>query len=138
MLKKILVAFDDSEPSFHAFDLALELAFQFKAKLILLAVIRLPEPTTSLELEAILDDAKQHYEQAFRDLRERTNPRQVDFQTSVEVGHPAEHIVAVAERENVDIIVMGRRGRTQVARWMLGSVSERVLRYALCPVTVVK
>jgi nucleotide-binding universal stress UspA family protein len=60
------------------------------------------------------------------------------MRTVIEVGHPAEHLVAMAEREGVDLIVMGRRGRTATARWLLGSVSERVLRYAHCPVTVVK
>jgi len=67
-----------------------------------------------------------------------TDPRGIDVDTRVEVGHPAEHIVALAEKEHCDLIVMGRRGRTQVARRMRGSVSGRVLRYAHCPVTVVK
>jgi nucleotide-binding universal stress UspA family protein len=138
MIKKILVAFDDSESSYRAFDFASELAEKFKAKLILLAIVRLPEPTTSLEMGAILDDAKEHYEKAFRELGDRTNPKGIDFVTSVEVGHPPEHIVALAERDHVDLIVMGRRGRTQVGRFILGSTSERVLRYAHCAVTVVK
>lgn len=138
MIKKILVAFDGSEPSQHAFDLASELAFHFKAKLLLLAVVRLPEPATSLELGAVLDDAKEHYTKAFEDLRDRTNPRAIDFTTTVEVGHPAEHIVAMAEKEHCDLVVMGRRGRTAVGRFVLGSTSERVLRYAHCAVTIVK
>jgi nucleotide-binding universal stress UspA family protein len=138
MIKKILVAFDDSEASYRAFDFASDLAEKFKAKLILLAIVRLPEPTTSLEVGAILDDAKEHYEKGFQELRDRTNPKGIDFATSIEVGHPPEHIVALAEREHVDLIVMGRRGRTQVGRFILGSTSERVLRYAHCAVTVVK
>jgi nucleotide-binding universal stress UspA family protein len=138
MLKKILVAFDDSEASYRAFDFAADLAERFKAKLILLAIVRLPEPTTSLEMGAMLDDAKEHYEKAFQELRDRTNPKSIDFVAYVEVGHPAEHLVALAEKEHVDLIVMGRRGRTQVGRFILGSTSERVLRYAHCAVTVVK
>lgn len=138
MIQKILVAFDGSEASQHAFDLATELAFHFKAKLLLLAVVRLPEPATSLELGAVLDDAKEHYAKAFDELRDRTNPRAIDFTTMVEVGHPAEHVVAMAEKEHVDLIVMGRRGRTAVGRFVLGSTSERVLRYAHCAVTIVK
>ena len=138
MIKKILVAFDDSESSQRAFAFASELADKFKARLILLSVVRLPEPTTSLEMGAILDDAKEHYEKAFQELRDRTNPKNIDFVASVEVGHPAEHLVAQAEKQHVDLIVMGRRGRTQVGRFILGSTSERVLRYAHCAVTVVK
>jgi nucleotide-binding universal stress UspA family protein len=138
MIHKILVAFDGSEAAEHAFDFATELAHHFKAKLLLLAVVRLPEPATSLELGAVLDDAKEHYAKAFERLRERTNPRAVDFTTMVEVGHPAEHIVAMAEKEHCDLVVMGRRGRTAVGRFVLGSTSERVLRYAHCAVTIVK
>lgn len=54
-----------------------------------------------------------------------------------EVGHPAKVLVRVAREEAFDLIVLGRRGLTPVQRWMLGSVSERVLRYAHCPVMVV-
>lgn len=138
MIQKILVAFDGSEASRHAFDLATELAHHFKAKLLLLAVVRLPEPATSLELGAVLDDAREHYAKAFEELRDRTNPRAIDFTSTVEVGHPAEHIVAMAEKERCDLVVMGRRGRTAVGRFVLGSTSERVLRYAHCAVTIVK
>jgi nucleotide-binding universal stress UspA family protein len=138
MIKKILVAFDDSEAARRAFTFASELAFHFKASLLLLSVVRLPEPTTSLEMGALLDDAKEHYAKAFQELRDQTNPRGIDFTTMVEVGHPAEHVVAMAEKEHVDLIVMGRRGRTAVGRFVLGSTSERVLRYAHCAVTIVK
>jgi nucleotide-binding universal stress UspA family protein len=45
--------------------------------------------------------------------------------------------IRFAEEHHTDLIVLGRRGLTPVQRWMLGSVSERVLRYASCPVMVV-
>jgi nucleotide-binding universal stress UspA family protein len=138
MLKKILVAFDDSEASQHAFDFACELAAPFHAKVLVVAVIRLPEPLTSPELEGLIDSGEEHYEKAFEALRKRPPARSVDVSTVIDEGHPAEHIVGRAEKEHVDMIVMGRRGRTAVARWMLGSISERVLRYAHCPVMVVK
>jgi len=58
-------------------------------------------------------------------------------QTDIAVGHPAEQIIHRAELDGIDLIVLGRRGRSMIARMMLGSVSERVLRYAHCPVMVV-
>jgi nucleotide-binding universal stress UspA family protein len=137
MLKKILVAFDGSPGAQRAFDFAAELAAKYQAELLVVAVIRLPEPTTSLELGAILDTMKEQYEKEFAALRGRV-AEPSGLRTRVEVGHPAEHIVALAEKEKADLIVMGRRGHTAIARWMLGSVSERVLRYAHCPVTVIK
>jgi nucleotide-binding universal stress UspA family protein len=136
MLRKILVAFDGSESANKAFDFGADLASAYGAELIVLSVIRLPEPTTSLELGAILDDAREQFAKHFIALRQRLGER-ATIRTEVQIGHPAEHIVAYAEQERADLIVMGRRGRTTIARWMLGSVSERVLRYAHCPVTVV-
>jgi len=138
MLKRILVAFDDSESAHRGFDLACGLAEKFGSHVLLLSLIRLPEPSTSLEIGAILDEAREHYAQAHGLCRARAAARGVDIETAVEVGHPAEHIVGRAERDHYDMIVIGRRGRTSVARWVLGSVSEKVLGYAHCPVLVIK
>jgi nucleotide-binding universal stress UspA family protein len=49
----------------------------------------------------------------------------------------AEQLVLAAERHHADLIVMGRRGKSTFKRWMLGSISERVLGYAHCPVLVI-
>jgi len=46
------------------------------------------------------------------------------------VGHPAEQVIHRAEVDGIDLIILGRRGRSMIARMMLGSVSERALRYA--------
>jgi nucleotide-binding universal stress UspA family protein len=54
------------------------------------------------------------------------------------VGSPAESIVYLAEKENVDLIVMPTHGRTGLARLLMGSVAEEVVRKAKCPVLTVK
>jgi nucleotide-binding universal stress UspA family protein len=56
----------------------------------------------------------------------------------VAIGHPFEQILEVATREEVDLIVMGTHGRTGLAHVLLGSVAERVVRMASCPVLTVK
>ncbi len=56
----------------------------------------------------------------------------------VAVGHPAEEILHAAEKLNVNLIVMGNKGRTGIDRWVLGSVSEKVVQQAKCPVLIVK
>lgn len=56
----------------------------------------------------------------------------------IETGHPAEVICAVADALAVDLIVVGDRGQNPVTRWLLGSVSDRVVRHAHQPVTVVR
>ena len=138
MFGRILVAYDTSDQAESAFRHALELAVRFQADLLVLAVARPSEPPTRVELQAEIDRARQHYEEAFIRLRAAAGKRGVAIRTAVEVGHPAEQIVRTAEKEHSELIVMGRRGKTKLERWMLGSVSERVLRYAHCPVLVVR
>jgi nucleotide-binding universal stress UspA family protein len=59
-------------------------------------------------------------------------------ETEVAVGHPAEQIIHKAEMMKADLVILGRRGTSLFEKWILGSVSERVLRYAHCPVMVVR
>ena len=56
----------------------------------------------------------------------------------VAVGHPAEQIIYDADRHGVDLVVVGDRGRSKFARWLLGSVSKQVVQYAGRPVMVVR
>ncbi len=54
------------------------------------------------------------------------------------VGSAAESLLDLAEREEVDLILMTSHGRSGLERWLFGSTAERILRYAPCPVMVVK
>ena len=135
--RKILVGYDGSTQADKAVDVALSLADCVDSTVLVLAVARPPEPSTSVELEAVLDDAREHYEEGFRKIMERAQGHELKVTTDMAVGHPAQQIIHRAEKDGIDLIVLGRRGRSQIARMMLGSVSERVLRYAHCPVMVV-
>jgi len=137
-VKTILVAFDGSDQSRKAFDFALEVASKFRANLVVAGVIRLPEPAISVEIDAILDSGRAHFAEEFAALEKSAAKQGVLLESRVAVGHPAEQIVRLAEDLHVDLIVMGRRGLTRATRWLLGSVSGRVLAHAHCPVTVVK
>jgi nucleotide-binding universal stress UspA family protein len=64
-------------------------------------------------------------------------PSSIDAVTAVETGNPAKQIVRYAERVGADLIVMGTHGRTGVTRALMGSVTERVVRTANCPVLTV-
>lgn len=138
MSKKILVAFDGSEPSSRAFHVALEMAEKFQWGLLVVAVISLPESKSTPRMEAFLEESHAQFDAVFTDLREIAQKKGVTLETAIEAGHPAEHIISRAEKEGCEHIVLGRRGMSRIERWVIGSVSERVLRYAHCPVTVVK
>jgi nucleotide-binding universal stress UspA family protein len=135
--QRILVAFDASPHAERALDVALSMAAERKAKLFVLAVIRPPEPAESAEFHAALDEARERYESSFVPIRERARQKEIDLETEIAVGHPAEQIIHRADTMQASLIVMGKRSHTILHRWMLGSNSERVLKYANCPVMIV-
>jgi len=135
--RRILVAYDGSAQSEKAAELAFSLADCVDSTVLVFAVARPPEPATSVELEAVLDDAREHYQEGFKKILEMARTHNVDVNTDIAVGHPGEQIIHRAEVDGIDLIILGRRGRSMLSRMMLGSVSERVLRYAHCPVMVV-
>jgi nucleotide-binding universal stress UspA family protein len=135
--QRILVAFDASPHAEHALNVALSMAGDMKAKLFVLAVIRPPELAESAEFNAVLDEERERYESSFVPVRERAKQKGIDLETEVVVGHPAEQILHRADAIQASLIVMGKRSHTILHRWMLGSNSERVLKYAHCPVMIV-
>jgi nucleotide-binding universal stress UspA family protein len=135
--QRILVAFDASPHAEHALDVALSMAGDMKAKLFVLAVIRPPEPAESAEFNAVLEDMRERYERSFVPVRERARQKEIELETDIVVGHPAEQILHRADAIQASLIVLGKRSHTILHRWMLGSNSERVLKYAHCPVMIV-
>ena len=136
--RKIMVGYDSSAQADKAVDVALSLAESLDCTVLVFAVARPPEPATSVEMEAVLDDAREHYEEGFKRIVEKAKGHDLQITTDIVVGHPAEQIVHRAEQDKVDLIILGRRGMSMFEKWLLGSVSERVLRYAHCPVMVVR
>lgn len=138
MPTKILLAYDGSEPADKAYAFAIDFALHYGASLIVLSVARPPEPPEDVETEAMLESAQEHYEQRFEVMRRQAEARGLKPEFKVAIGHPAEQIIYAAEKEGVDHIVTGHRGRTFFGRWRLGSVSTRIIQYAHCAVTVVR
>jgi nucleotide-binding universal stress UspA family protein len=138
MPKKILVAYDGSEPADKAYAFALDLAKHYAAPLLVLSVARPPEPPEDVETEAMLENAEQHYKERFEAMRRQAEAQGLKPEFRVVVGHPAEQIIYAAEKEGVDHIVLGHRGKSFFERWRMGSVSKQVMNYAHCAVTVVR
>jgi len=136
--RKILVGFDGSAQAEKAAETAMGLARAVDGRVLLFAVARPMKPATSVEVHAMLDEAREHFEQAFGKLRVKAAEYGVEVETAIAVGHPAEQIIHRAETDRIDLILLGRRGMSRFEKWILGSISERVLRYAHCPVMVVR
>jgi nucleotide-binding universal stress UspA family protein len=142
VIKHILVGVDGSEHSRRAARFAHDLAQQLGARITLLLVLEPPRmlPFGFLDSAAItsphldpreLDNVQRLLGEVAADLPKA----QVDQQ--VEVGHPADTVVSVAQKLGVDLIVVGARGLNRGGKWLLGSVSDRVVQHAGRPVTVV-
>jgi nucleotide-binding universal stress UspA family protein len=76
-------------------------------------------------------------EKAIADITEQAEARDLEVVTAIEEGSPAETIVGYAEDEAVDMVVMGTHGRSGVDRYVLGSVTEQVVRKSEVPVLTV-
>ncbi len=140
MLNKIVVAFDGSEQSYKAFEFALEMSKLCTAspELTVLSVAQPPEPADIVEVDAIIDSATRHYEDLFKDLREKARGKNLEIKTEIVVGHPADQIIKYATEKKSDMIIVGQRGKSKISHWLLGSVSKRISTYASCTVTIVK
>jgi nucleotide-binding universal stress UspA family protein len=136
-IQRILVAFDASPHAEHALNVALSMAADMKAKLFVVAVIRPPEPAESAEFNAVLEDGRERFERSFGPIREIARQKEIELETEIVLGHPAEQIIHKADIIQASLIVMGKRSHTILHRWMLGSNTERVLKYAHCPVMIV-
>jgi nucleotide-binding universal stress UspA family protein len=140
-VKKILIAFDGSEQSYQAFDFALDMAKMCPGAAInifVLSVLQPPEPIDLVEMDAIIENATEHYEELFKVLRERAKKRDIEINTEVAIGHPADQIVRYAAEHGCDMIIVGQRGKSKIESWLLGSVSKRVATHSLCTVIIVK
>jgi len=134
----ILVGYDGSQEAEKAVEVGLAMASTLDSKIKVLAVAQPSEPPTAVELQAVVDDAREHYDNALRRIANSARENGIRIETAIAVGHPAEQIIRQAEQGHVDLIIVGRRGISTFAKIIIGSVSERVLRYAPCPVLVTR
>jgi len=147
-LGSMLVAMDGSEDSFQAARFLQSLALPRQTKVHLLSVVeplRYPASAPQAlrgQLVRMLKELESERRGQLEKVLERAATQLDDKITrvtrSTPTGDPANEIVATAAGYDTDLIVVGARGLGGMARLLLGSVSEKVLRHARCPVLIVK
>jgi nucleotide-binding universal stress UspA family protein len=139
MFSHILIAWDASPEAHRAFEYGQEIAARFSSRIDLVSIAQAPEHVRSdAERERNVAEARAYYEEQAAGLVQAARERGIDLHFRVVPGaHPAEGILKVAHQGGVDLIIMGRRGKSLAQRFMIGSVSDRVSRYAACPVLIV-
>lgn len=143
MIKNILVGVDGSKPSVQACHYAMDLASQTAAQLTFLFVIETPQVIPVGPLSGYVTTAPARSEEDVKKAeaiveqvaKERPG---LKITTRVELGDPVDTICEVAKTMNADLVVVGARGHNAAQRFLLGSVSDRVVHHATCPVLVVR
>jgi nucleotide-binding universal stress UspA family protein len=141
-IKRILVPVDFSEPSLAALRFAIDLARSVKARLEILHVV---EPLTyapmigsAVDLDKFRQQQEHTAQRRLAGLAADLRRRRVRCHTALRIGAASGTIVDLAKRNAADLIVMATEGRHGVGRLLLGSVAERVVRSAECPVLTVR
>ncbi|MCB1306993.1 MAG: universal stress protein [Leptospiraceae bacterium] len=139
-LKKILVPVDGSKDSAHALEAAEAMARNAKATLTVLEVVEEfgPLPGYYEAAPAGQDRTKWISDQRFEKVHPILEETSVKWDRKVVEGFPADKIVEVAEDGKYDLIVIGSRGLSALGRFLMGSVSDRVIHHAPCSVMVVR
>ena len=141
-LKTLLVPSDFSECSEAAVRYGLELARRFDAKLHLLHVVYDPalQPWATEGMTLPLLDAVDQWQKESRQrLIDAVPPADAGRVTvSATIGSPYAEILRYADENDVDLIVMGTHGRSGMSHVLLGSIAEKVVRHAPCPVLTVR
>jgi nucleotide-binding universal stress UspA family protein len=139
--KKILAPTDFSPPSAHALEFALGVASPGSVVILCHVVDDLPLTYGYVGLAAPTPELRARMVQAAEAELERQLPKApegVSVQRRVLQGAPFLEIVRCAQEENADLIVMGTHGRSGLQQILIGSVTEKVVRKAPCPVLVVR
>jgi nucleotide-binding universal stress UspA family protein len=137
----ILVPVDFSEYADQALTYAMELASKLGARLTLLHVIQRPiagARSMAVSLDPYFHQVELMAGETMEEQARRAHEAGLACDVAIVQGEPFQQIIDLASTKQVDLIVMGTHGRTGLQHFLLGSVAERVVRLAPCPVLVTR
>lgn len=147
MYNKILLTSDGSKNSEFAIKHALQIAADEDAEVVVLHVVD-SKHLSSISDEAIEsratnfaeygDSVLDHFESVIQEIEaEKEEKNKVVIRKLALEGNPAEVILKVCKKENIDMVVMANSGKHKIDRFLLGSVTEKIIREAPVPVLVI-
>jgi nucleotide-binding universal stress UspA family protein len=146
---KIMVGIDGSEESINAADYAIAIAKMYNAELIAINVltsdigyaysspgVESPPLTVKEIILLAQDEAKKWFDK----IKEKADKRGIRFrsETIMAKRSAVSTILDYAEEQNINLIIVGTRGRSGIKKMLLGSIASELVTYAACPVLVVK
>lgn len=138
-MKRILIAHDGSKSSEKALKKAFQIAETFGSSLTVLSVIPELYLTELMEIDRarILDTMTKETREMMEKIKAKSkHPK--SLKTVIKQGDPADEILNAAEKMRADVIITGSHGRHGAQRFLLGSVSSKIVDHADCDVLVVK
>ena len=144
-VSKIVCSVDLSDRSERVVSWAMDLAREYDCPVLLLSVLEDFFPYTEIYkslhemgVAKALEEVRGEIELDLNKFAAAHREAGIDVETEIRTGHPDREIVAATKDQGADLIVIGSHGRTGVQHALLGSVAEKVLRKAHCPVLIVK
>lgn len=136
MYERVLIPTDGSTGTAHVAMQGIDLAEQYGGDVHVIHVV----DTGGLLSESsdTRDSLEQEGKRAISKVEAMARAHGVPVETTVREGEPAEEILDYADEIEADVIVAGTHGRTGVKRHLIGSVAERLVRHATCPVTTIR
>jgi nucleotide-binding universal stress UspA family protein len=140
MYEKILLPTDGSVCSKEAAKHALSIAQSYDSKIIVLNVLEI-KPTSGIIMDTILKEGKaslNSVSRVFKNIEKDDNSKkEIEKSFLMKEGTAANEILKIAKKEGVDLIVIGASGKHALERFLLGSVTQKVVKNAKCPVLTV-
>lgn len=128
--KRILVPVDGSEPNLKAIEEARAMALNSESTIVLIHVV----DVDYLLDHSILNELKEQKAKILNDAYEKFEGLNVE--KYLVLGDPAEEIMKKADEDNIDLIIMAKRGLTGLKRYLIGSVTSKVVTHSEVPVLI--
>ena len=144
MIRRILVALDNSDFANKVMLQAMELAKVYNAQLFAVSVINysvlneIDQSSPNPVMTETIYSWTNSFQEVLDKCRQLAGELGIEFYQAMLSGYPAEEIIKYAEENKIDSIVMGHIGKSAVAGFLLGSVSQKVSAHSKCSIVIVK
>ncbi|WP_227356848.1 universal stress protein [Haladaptatus salinisoli] len=138
MYDRILLPTDGSETTEKAVRQALDIAATYDATLHVVSVVDQTVVPPDVRADILYDELEDEADDAVDDIKTKASEAGIDVETAVLRGTPHRAILDYADDHDIDLVVMGTHGRRGLDRYLLGSVTEKVVRISDVPVLTVR